>query len=102
MNDEPDLLERRRYCWRTGEEAAREAFGWIVEDTLPSTIPTDSAGIEKLVQDLTPKALERVNAALAEAWRGQAIAVPKDMWELIESGFQMEMTKLPVQRAFGL
>jgi hypothetical protein len=60
MSDDAELLMRRRACWDTGEEAAREAFGWIVEDTHPSAIPTDGPGIEKLVQDLTPKAMERV------------------------------------------
>lgn len=103
MSDDSGLLERRRACWATGEEAAREAFGWIVEDTLPSAIPTDGPGIEQLTQDLTPKAMERVAAAFAETRKGhEAVAVPEDCEGLIEGAFQMEMTKLLVRRAFGL
>ena len=103
IGDDAELLMGRRACWDTGEEAAREAFGWIVEGTLPSALPTDSPGIERLVRDLTPKAMARVAAAFAETWKGhEAVAVPEDYEALIEGGFQMEMTKLLVRRTFGL
>lgn len=103
MTDEADLLERRRACWAAGEEAAREAFGWIVEDTLPSALPTDRPGIEGLVEELMPKAMERVSAVFAEAWSGHAqVAVPEDYQVLTEGGFAMEMTKLLVRRALAL
>lgn len=93
------LRERREGCWDAGRESAREAYEWIVEDATPSTIPTTTPEIQKLCEDLEPRAKELHNSRLTELWKGQTIAVPKDMWELWSAAFQMELYQLLIRRA---
>jgi hypothetical protein len=93
-----DLRSRFREPWQLGENEAEQAFQWIVEGTLPSAIPTTLGGINNLVDQITPKAMERVHDSIRERVTGPT-AFPEEMFEAIEQGFRIRLTQLLIERA---
>jgi hypothetical protein len=93
-----DLRRRFSHPWQLGEKLAEEAFGWIVEDTVPSAIPTTWAGIAELVDRITPMAMGRASELIRQALAGP-VAFPRDMFTAIEEGFRLRLTQLLIQRA---
>lgn len=79
--------------WHLGELEAEQAFEWIVEDTLPSAIPTTPRGIEQLVDEITPLAMERVNQRIRASITG-VTAFPQEMFDAIEEGFRLRLRLL--------
>jgi hypothetical protein len=89
MRDE--LKAKYPEAWEMGKREAQQAYEWIVEETLPSAIPTTQDGIAKLVDDITPMAMDRLNGMLKEQLTGPT-AFPKDLFVAIEQAFREELT----------